>query len=511
MSQAIDIDGILVSPDHFIDGRRVSSSQTFPDHCPIDGRLIGAIAAGLPEHCDAAIEAARRAFPAWAAMGPEGRGVLLKAFAEGIRRWGDRLARVECEDNGMLLTRLRGHQVDRCAQNIAFFADQALSLQDQRIEGKNARHQLRFDPAGVCVLITPWNSPMMLTTWKLGPALAAGNTVVIKPPEWAPLTCSMLADIATEAGIPPGVINVVQGLGSSTGAALVADPRVARVSFTGSVPTAKIIGAATARNLTPTSFELGGKSPLIVLDDADLDQAAATAALQYRNAGQVCLAGTRLLVHEAVADDFLARMQAIVQGLKVGDSRDAGSLAELLAWMKATPGKAFYGIPAAGSSPHFVGMLLARAAGVEAQAVRYRGGPPMVADLLGGQVPAAVNVLGNFIEFHRSGKLRVLATSGAVRSPLLQEVPTLAELGFPQAQVDDWYGFMAKVGTPKSETTAFAAAVREVVEMRDVRAALLSTGHNPLLMNADELAKDIVNAKKRWAEVIRQTGFKLES
>lgn len=325
MSQAIDIDGILVSPDHFIDGRRVSSSQTFPDHCPIDGRLIGAIAAGLPEHCDAAIDAARRAFPAWAAMGPEGRGVLLKAFAEGIRRWGDRLARVECEDNGMLLTRLRGHQVDRCAQNIAFFADKALSLQDQRIEGKNARHQLRFDPAGVCVLITPWNSPMMLTTWKLGPALAAGNTVVIKPPEWAPLTCSMLADIATEAGIPPGVINVVQGLGPSTGAALVADPRVARVSFTGSVPTAKIIGAATARNLTPTSFELGGKSPLIVLDDADLDQAAATAALQYRNAGQVCLAGTRLLVHEAVADDFLARMQAIVQGLKVGDSRDAGT------------------------------------------------------------------------------------------------------------------------------------------------------------------------------------------
>lgn len=201
----------------------------------------------------------------------------------------------------------------------------------------------------------------------------------------------------------------------------------------------------------------------------------------------------------------------IEHGVVVGPGAPVKSLAELLAWMKATPGKAFYGIPAAGSSPHFVGMLLARAAGVEAQAVLYRGGPPMVADLLGGQVPAAVNVLGNFIEFHRSGKLRVLATSGAVRSPLLQEVPTLAELGFPQAQVDDWYGFMAKVGTPKSETTAFAAAVREVVEMRDVRAALLSTGHNPLLMNADELAQDIVNARKRWAEVIRQTGFKLES
>lgn len=322
MTAFIDIDGIQVSTDHFIDGHRVSSSERFADHSPIDGRLLGHIAAGLPEHCDAALEAAQRAFPAWAALGPVRRGELLKAFAEELKRWGDKLARVECEDNGMLYTRLRGHQIDRCAHNITFFAEQALTLQDHRIQGKNARHHLRYDPAGVCVLITPWNSPMMLTTWKLGPALAAGNTVVIKPPEWAPLTCSMLADIAAAAGIPPGVLNVVQGIGASTGAALVADPRVARVSFTGSVPTAKSIGAATARNLTPASFELGGKSPLVVLADADLDLAAATAALQYRNAGQVCLAGTRILLHASIADDFLVRMEKVVAGLKVGDPRE---------------------------------------------------------------------------------------------------------------------------------------------------------------------------------------------
>jgi tripartite-type tricarboxylate transporter receptor subunit TctC len=201
----------------------------------------------------------------------------------------------------------------------------------------------------------------------------------------------------------------------------------------------------------------------------------------------------------------------IEHGVVVGSAVPAKTLAEFVAWMKASPGKAFYGIPAAGSSPHFVGMLLARAAGVEAQAVLYRGGPPMVADLLGGQVPAAVNVLGNFIEQHRAGKLRVLATSGAARSPLLQDVPTLAESGYPQAQVEDWYGFMAKVGTPKSESTAFAAAVREVMEMRDVRAALQTSGHNPYVIGADELAKDIVNSQKQWAEVIKQTGFKLES
>ncbi len=322
MTAFIDIDGIQVSPDHYIDGHRVGSSESFADHSPIDGRLIGHIAAGLPEHCDAALDAARRAFPAWAALGPAARAERLLAFAEAFKRRGDDLARVESEDNGMLVTRLRGHQVERCAHNIAFFAQQALQQQDHRIEGKNARHHVRYDPAGVCVLITPWNSPMMLTTWKLGPALAAGNTVVVKPPEWAPLTCSLLADIAHQAGIPPGVFNVVQGLGATTGAALVADPRVARVSFTGSVPTAKTIAAATARHLTPTSFELGGKSPLIVLPDADLDLAAATAALQYRNAGQVCLAGTRLLVHADVADDFVARMKKVVDGLKVGDPRE---------------------------------------------------------------------------------------------------------------------------------------------------------------------------------------------
>jgi tripartite-type tricarboxylate transporter receptor subunit TctC len=213
----------------------------------------------------------------------------------------------------------------------------------------------------------------------------------------------------------------------------------------------------------------------------------------------------------------LARIEPVItvckieHGVVVGSAVPAKTLAEFVAWMKASPGKAFYGIPAAGSSPHFVGMLLARAAGVEAQAVLYRGGPPMVADLLGGQVPAAVNVLGNFIEQHRAGKLRVLATSGAARSPLLQDVPTLAESGYPQAQVEDWYGFMAKAGTPRPEIATFAAAVREVMEMRDVRTALQTSGHNPYVIGADDLAKDIVSSQKRWAEVIKQTGFKLES
>lgn len=322
MNCSLEIDGIKVSGDHFINGERVPSPDCFEDRSPIDGRLIGHVAVGLPEHCDAAICAAQSAFPAWAALGASKRRDHLQRFAAELKAWGNRLARVESEDNGMLLARLKGHQIERCAHNISFFADEAMKLTEHRIEGHNARHHLQFDPAGVCVLITPWNSPMMLTTWKLGPALAAGNTVVVKPPEWAPLTCSMLADVARAAGMPPGVVNVVQGIGSDTGALLVADPRIARVSFTGSVPTAKLIGQATARNLVPTSFELGGKSAFVVLSDADLDLAAATAALQYRNAGQVCLAGTRLIVEEAVADDFLVRMRRVVEDLRVGDPRE---------------------------------------------------------------------------------------------------------------------------------------------------------------------------------------------
>jgi aminomuconate-semialdehyde/2-hydroxymuconate-6-semialdehyde dehydrogenase len=176
--------------------------------------------------------------------------------------------------------------------------------------------------AGVAVLITPWNAPLMLATWKVAPALAAGATVVLKPAEQAPLTASLLADAARDAGLPAGVLNVVQGTGEEAGAALVADPRVARISFTGSVPTARSIAAAAAPALTPASFELGGKSPLLVFADADLDLAADLAAGQYDNAGQVCLAGTRLLVQDSVAAQFTAGLLDRARALRQGDPRD---------------------------------------------------------------------------------------------------------------------------------------------------------------------------------------------
>jgi 5-carboxymethyl-2-hydroxymuconic-semialdehyde dehydrogenase len=162
----------------------------------------------------------------------------------------------------------------------------------------------------------------MLATWKIAPALAAGDTVVLKPAEWTPLTASLFADITREAGLPDGAFNVVQGYGAEAGAALVAHPGLRRISFTGSVPTAKTIAKAAAENLTPCSFELGGKSPFIVLADADLELAADLAIDQYDNAGQVCLSGTRILVHESIADAFAEVFRAKAAALKQGDPRD---------------------------------------------------------------------------------------------------------------------------------------------------------------------------------------------
>jgi 5-carboxymethyl-2-hydroxymuconic-semialdehyde dehydrogenase len=325
VSPALEVAGIEVSPDHYIDGRRVASAQRFELFSPIDQRRLGEVAEGLPAHVEQAIAAAERAFPAWAALSAAERKPMLDRFADEIGRRAEALCLLESNDAGVLLSRMRHGVVPRAVQNIRWFAEHALGLQARPIDTELAHHRVRHDAAGVVVIITPWNAPLMLSTWKLGPALAAGNTCILKPPEWAPLTCSLLADAAHAAGLPPGVFNVVQGTGATTGAQLVADPRIARVSFTGSVPTAKRIAQAAGANLVPCSLELGGKSPFIVLEDANVEAAAATGALMYRNAGQVCLAGTRFLVHGRVAERFVAAMRATVERLQVGDPREAAT------------------------------------------------------------------------------------------------------------------------------------------------------------------------------------------
>ncbi len=319
----IDVAGVAVDTRHYIGGRRVASAQTYRNTSPIDGSFLGDISRGGEAEVAQAVEAARAAFPGWAALGAVERGAILNRVADLVEARLNDFAHVETMDNGGLLrSNVRG-VMPRVALNLRFFADYAINdLGHPDFETRGHTNHVTWDPSGVAALITPWNAPLMLATWKIGPALAAGDTVVLKPAEWTPLTASLFADLTAEAGMPAGVFNVVQGYGAEAGAALVAHPGISRISFTGSVPTAKIIARSAADNLTPCSFELGGKSPCIVLGDADLELAASLAVEQYDNAGQVCLSGTRILVHESIADDFAAAFAAKAAALRQGDPRD---------------------------------------------------------------------------------------------------------------------------------------------------------------------------------------------
>lgn len=319
----ISVANVEVSADHWIGGERVSSSATFDDVSPIDEQLIGQVARGGPAEASAAIGAATDAFPAWAATPPAERARLMHRVADLVEERVEQLAIVETTDNGALLrSHLRG-VMPRVAHNFRFFADYLVNdLHHPDFDTRGHTNHVSWDPSGPAVLITPWNAPLMLASWKVAPALAAGCTVVLKPAEWSPLTASLLADITAEAGIPAGVFNVVQGLGEEVGDALTGDPRVSRISFTGSVPTARLIARSASANLTPCSFELGGKSPLVVFADSDMEAAVAHAVEQYDNAGQVCLAGVRILVEESARDEFVERFVAQVAGLRQGDPRD---------------------------------------------------------------------------------------------------------------------------------------------------------------------------------------------
>ena len=314
---------MLVSPDHLIGGERVASPRTFEDRSPLDwSRKLADISRGDAETAHAAVTAALVAFRSWADLGPAGRAPYLHRLADLIDEHNDAIAIVETNDMGMLHESMRLRLVARGAVNFRTYADLAASYEERQWSSKGTANTVVRMPAGPAVVITPWNAPFMLSTWKVAPALAAGNTVILKPAEWSPLSCSLLADLTVEAGLPPGVFNLVQGIGEEVGPPLVGDPRVKRISFTGSPETARHIGRAAAENIVPFTAELGGKGPLVVFADADLDAAARKAAGQYDDSGQVCLAGTRVLVEDSVRDEFLAAMHRYIDAHVLGDSRD---------------------------------------------------------------------------------------------------------------------------------------------------------------------------------------------
>lgn len=328
MARTVSIADVAVDLDHWIDGRRVSSRSIFEDVSPIDEAVIADVARGGESEAQAAVAAARKAFAEWGRTSFPERAQALHRIADGVEARIEELAIVETTDNGALLRSHRRGVMPRVAHNFRFFADWLSKLNHDDFETRGHRNHVTWDPAGVALLITPWNAPLMLATWKVAPALAAGNTVVLKPAEWSPLTASLLADITKDAGLPDGVLNVVQGIGEELGPHLVGHPDVSRISFTGSVPTGRVISQLAGKNLTPVSLELGGKSPLVVFADADLDAAVEQAVEQYDNAGQVCLAGTRLLVEESVCEKFqekfLEKTRAIVQGDPRDETTDIG-------------------------------------------------------------------------------------------------------------------------------------------------------------------------------------------
>ena len=317
------VEGVEVSTDHLVGGERLGSPTRFLDVSPIDEQVIAQVARGDATTVHAAVVAADRAADEWGRTPPKERAATLNRIADGVEARIEDLALVETRDNGSLLRSHRTSVMPRVARNFRFFAEKLLELEDAGDLAFNG-HQERvtWDPSGVTAVIGPWNAPLMLATWRVAPALAAGNAVVHKPPEWAPLTASLLGDIALHAGLVPGAYNVVQGIGEEAGAALAAHPGVTRIAFTGSVETGRLVAAAAAPNLTPTSLELGGKSPFLIFADADPDAALKQAVGQFDNAGQVCLAGTRLLIESSIYDDFLERFVEATGDIVPGDPRD---------------------------------------------------------------------------------------------------------------------------------------------------------------------------------------------
>jgi aminomuconate-semialdehyde/2-hydroxymuconate-6-semialdehyde dehydrogenase len=314
---------------HYIGGRFVDSlsGRTFDSVSPIDNTVCTRVAEGGPEDADRAVEAARRAFDdgSWPRMTPAERKRVLHRVADGIDARLGELAEWETRDMGKPVTEARTKDVPRAAFNFRFFADYAEQAHDKAFHAAGGLFTYTVrEPAGVAGLISPWNFPLMLATWKVAPALAFGCTVVLKPAEQSPVTASILAEICAEAGVPDGVFNVVEGFGpAAAGERLTTHPGVDLVSFTGESATGRAIMANAAPTLKKLSFELGGKSPNIVFADADLDRAVPTSIdASFRNQGEVCLAGSRLLVQRPVYEEFLARFVEQAEALPVGDPLD---------------------------------------------------------------------------------------------------------------------------------------------------------------------------------------------
>lgn len=313
---------VIPSAQHLIDGEWTTARDKgeLPILDPATGETIQTVARADRADVDEAVAAARRAFPGWAATSPSERGALLRRWAELITQHVEELARYEARDVGKPLS--GGRMNIFIAQGaIEYFAGAADKLTGVTLPTRSPDYlgYTRLEPYGVCAVVIPWNVPAVLTAVNVAPALAAGNTVVLKPSEVAPLAPLALAELARRAGFPPGVINVVTGLGPEAGVALTSHPGVNHISFVGSTATGRAIMRAAAENLVPVKLELGGKSPNVVFADADLDVAIpAIVGSITENAGQNCYAGSRLVVEASIKDEVVERVVEAMRAVRIG-------------------------------------------------------------------------------------------------------------------------------------------------------------------------------------------------
>ncbi|GAA5235765.1 5-carboxymethyl-2-hydroxymuconate semialdehyde dehydrogenase [Verticiella sediminum] len=330
-----------MSIKHWINGKQVDSTERFTTFNPATGEAIAEVASGGAAEVDAAVAAAREAFPGWANTPAKERARLMRRLGELIEQNVPTLAELETRDTGLPIAQTSKQLIPRASENFHFFAEVCTRMNGHTypVDDQMLNYTL-YQPVGVCALISPWNVPFMTATWKTAPCLALGNTAVLKMSELSPLTADRLGALALEAGIPPGVLNVVQGYGATAGDALVRHPDVRAISFTGGTVTGKKI-IASAGGIKKFSMELGGKSPVLVFDDADLDRALDAALFTiFSLNGERCTAGSRIFIQSSVYERFVEEFARRAERLVVGDPADprtnVGSMITREHWEKVT-------------------------------------------------------------------------------------------------------------------------------------------------------------------------------
>ena len=324
----------MIKVENYVNGNFVSTEETIEDTNPATGKIIANIPRSKPDDVQKAVLAADNAREYWSNLNLEDRRVWLKKIADALESRAEEIAKLESLDTGKPIKLARAVDALRSVANFRFFAEFSKDFVGETFEMDDATNHVIYKPAGVAGLITPWNLPLYLLSWKIAPAIVMGNTVVAKPSELTPLTANLLAEVIHEIGLPQGVVNIVHGLGHEAGQTIVSHPKVNLISFTGGTITGKKVAETAAPMFKKLSLELGGKNATIVLDDVNIDSAIPEIARSgFLNQGQVCLCGSRILISHKIWDEFVEKFVTYIEGMKVGDpSSDDSDLGALVSF-----------------------------------------------------------------------------------------------------------------------------------------------------------------------------------